>query len=142
MRSVAPAAAVALDQQVHALSAERTAFEAQALGFSYFEVSAALAKLWNFPQSLVAPLRSIADPLAAPVFSAVAATVHLSAWHARNAIFNTPSADIRLHYPHALGERLGLSASWVLPDTEAREGATPRIPELHLLTHGLDDMLN
>jgi HD-like signal output (HDOD) protein len=142
MHSVAPAATVALDQQVHVLSAERVLCETNALGFHYLNVSAALARLWSFPQSLVEPLQYIADPLAAPDFSAVAATVHLSAWHARNTLLEGSKQDLHLHYPHAVGNRLGIATSWVLPNTEATEGAAmPPIPELHKLTHGLDDML-
>jgi HD-like signal output (HDOD) protein len=143
MHSVAPAATVALDQQVHVLSAERVLCETEALGFNYLDVSAALATLWNFPNSLVEPLHHIADPLGTPHFSAVAGTVHLSVWHARNALLRASAQDIQMLYPHAVGQRLGISASWVLPDTEPRDGAAmPPIPHLHELTHGLDDMLN
>jgi HD-like signal output (HDOD) protein len=143
LHSVAPAAAGALDQQVHVLSAARARLEAEALGFCYLNVSAALAGLWNFPPSLVEPLQHIAEPLSAPHFLAAAATVHLSAWHARNTILEATAEEIRSSYPHAVGERLGLSASWVLPDTEGADTlALPTIPALHALTHGLDDMLN
>ena len=145
MHTVAPAATVALDLQAHVLSAERARCETGALGFNYLDVSAALANLWNFPKSLVDPLQYIADPLAAPHFSAVAATVHLSAWHARNTLLEVSEQDIHKHYPHAVGNRLGISASWVLRDTNAgtTDGAAlPPIPHLHELTHGLDEMLN
>jgi HD-like signal output (HDOD) protein len=143
MHSVAPAATVALDQQVHVLSAERVLCESEALGFNYLDVSAALATLWNFPQTLAEPLQYIGDPLAAPHFSAVAATVHLSVWHARNTVLGASAQAIQMLYPHAVGKRLGMSASWVLPNTEPTDGAAmPPIPHLHELTHGLDDMLN
>lgn len=145
MHTVAPAATVALDLQAHVLSAERARCETDALGFNYLNVTAALANLWNFPKSLVDPLQYIADPLAAPHFSAVAATVHLSAWHARNVLLEVPEQDIHKHYPHAVGNHLGISSSWVLQDTNAKttDGvALPPIPPLHELTHGLDEILN
>jgi HD-like signal output (HDOD) protein len=143
LHSVAPAAAVALDQQAHVLSAERARCETGALGFNYLNVSAALAGIWNFPVSLAEPLQHIADPLAAPPYSAVAAIVHLSAWHARNIVLGACAEDIRAHYPHAVGDRLGMAASWVLPDMQATgKQALPSIPALHELAHGLDDMLN
>ena len=142
MHSVLPAAAVALNQQVPVLSAERAAYETRMLGFNYLNVSAALAGLWTFPQSLVQPLEHIADPLAAPDFSATAATVHLSAWHARNTILAVPADAVRRHYPHGVAQALGIPASWVLPQEEATAAnAFPAIPVLHELTHGLDDML-
>jgi HD-like signal output (HDOD) protein len=143
LHSVAPAAAVALDQEAHVLSAERVRCETEALGFNYLDVSAALASLWNFPPSLVEPLQTMAEPLAAPHFCATAATLHLSAWHARNLLLETPAEQVRLHYPHAVGARLGISASWVLPDAPATDGAAlPPIPAPHALSHGLDEMLH
>jgi HD-like signal output (HDOD) protein len=143
LHSAAPAAAVALDQQMHVLSAERTRAETKALGYNYLNVSAEMARLWNFPQSLVEPLHAIADPLATPHFSAVAATVYLSIWHARNGVLGSSGEDIRSHYPHAVGDRLGISCAWILPDEEAKAGpAMSPIPALHELAHGLDDMLN
>jgi HD-like signal output (HDOD) protein len=147
MHSVAPAVTVALDNEAHVLSAERVHCETEALGFNYLNVSAALAKLWNFPDSLAEPLRYIADPLAAPHFSAVAATVHLSAWHARNTILEISSEESFLHYPHAVGDRLGISSHWVSPSMSPKSVSTNRtsmltIPELHELTHGLDEILN
>lgn len=143
MHSAAPAAMVALDHQSHVLSAERAAFETATLGFSYLDVSAALARLWSFPLSLVAPLEHIAQPLNAPEFSVAAALVHLGAWHARNTVMGTPAEDIAGSYPHAVGRRLGLSAGWVLPHADASGLlALPSMPPLHELTHGLDEILN
>lgn len=141
MHSVAPAATAALDLQAHVLGADRVRCETEALGFNYLNVSAALAGIWNFPASLVEPLQCVAAPLSAPQFLAAAATVHLSVWHARNAVLNAPAEEVRSLYPHAVGERLGISASWVLPDAAAEPGALPRIPALHELTRGLDEML-
>ena len=142
LHSAAPAAMVALDQQLPPLHADRAAAEAQALGFHFLNVSAALARRWNFPQSLVDALEHIADPLAAPAFSEVAATVHLGAWHARNALADTPVEAMRQSYPAAVAERMGLSAHWIFPDTEgAKTAALPPIPALSELTHGLTEML-
>ena len=68
--------------------------------------------------------------------------MHLGAWHARNMIFGIAEAQIRMSYPHAVGQQLGISASWVLPDTAATDTlALPALPALHELTHGLDEML-
>lgn len=143
LHSVAPAATVALDQQTHVLSAERVHCETEALGFSYLNVSAALARIWNFPATLVAPLQDISEPLSATRFSAAAATVHLSAWHARNSVLQASAEDVHLSYPHAVGARLGIAAGWVLSGAPAGEGkALPPIAAMHELTHGLDDMLN
>jgi HD-like signal output (HDOD) protein len=142
LHSVAPAAAVALDQRAHVLSPERLRCETESLGFNYLDVSAALAGVWNFPQSLAEPLRRIGDPLSSPAFSAVAAIVHLGIWHARNVLFEVPPEDFHVHYPHAVGTRLEIASSWVLPQSSPfSKAALPTIPALHELSHGLDEML-
>jgi HD-like signal output (HDOD) protein len=142
MRSVAPAASVSLDRQAHVLSAERMRCETDALGFNFLNVSAALAGNWNLPPSLVDPLQYIADPLLATHFSLAAAMVHLSVWHARNTILDVPMEKASSHYPLAVGERLNISSSWVLPSTRALGNETiPRIPALYELTCGLEEML-
>jgi HD-like signal output (HDOD) protein len=142
LHRVAPAAAVALDLQVHVLAAERAALEVSALGFNALNMSAALAAAWSFPQSLVQPLEHVADPLAAPPFSAAGATVHLSAWHARNTVLAVPAEQVRLAYPHGVGRKLGISASWVLPDGQETDAQNlPPIAPLHALTRGMEDML-
>lgn len=142
LHSVAPAAAAALDQQAHVLSPERLRCETDSLGFSYLNVTAALAGVWNFPQSLAEPMQQIADPLSAATFSREAATVHLGSWHARNTILEAPAEEINTHYPHAVGAHLGINPGWVLPHSLTLNNAdVPRIPALHELSHGLDEML-
>ena len=142
LHRAAPAAAGALDQQAHVLSAERQRCETDSLGFCYLDVSAALAEVWHFPRSLAETLRHIADPLSAPAFSAEAATVHLGSWHARNTLLEISAEDVSGNYPHAVGDRLGIASSWVLPSSQPlNNAALPRIPALHELSHGLDEML-
>lgn len=143
MHMAAPAAMAALDQQVPPMHPERAALEQQALGFHYLNVSAALARAWNFPESLAQPLEHIAAPLAAPVFSEVAALVHLAAWHARHTLEASPADTLRNSYPGDISQRLGLSASWVLEDVATGQGAhLPPMPHLDALSHGLTDMLH
>lgn len=141
MHSAAPAAMVALDQQFPPLHPDRAQAETQSLGFHFLNVSAALARRWNFPLSLVEALEQVADPLHAPAFSAVAATVHLGSWHARNTVARTPPETLRQSYPAAVGERLGLSAHWIFPNETASAVQQPTIPNLDELSHGLSEML-
>ncbi|RFO97225.1 histidine kinase [Rhodoferax lacus] len=143
MHSAAPVAMQALDLQLPVLHADRLAFEKAALGFHFLDVSAALARLWNFPSTLVEPMAQIAEPLAGPHFSEAAAVVHLAAWHARNTLLDSPPQDIGAHYPHAVAARLGISSGWVLPEPAAAGlKAMPPMPSLHELAHGLDGMLD
>lgn len=143
MHLATPAAMVALDQQVHVLAHGRAALEKASLGFHYCEVSAALARLWNFPPSLAEALGQIPQPLAAAEFSAAAALVHLGAWHTSNCMLATPDAENAASYPQEVGQRLGLDPAWALaPDeTVADQPGLPRMPVLADLTHGLEQML-
>jgi HD-like signal output (HDOD) protein len=143
LHSVAPSAMVALDQRANVLADERLALETRVLGFNYLDVSAALAKLWNFPVSLIEPLEQIGTPLSAPKFSATAAVVHLGMWRARHEMLATPSEELVHSYPHSLGERLGIDFSCVFAKQNCEPTRTHQntMPELHELSRGLDAML-
>ncbi len=62
MHMAAPSAMAAIDQECPPLAAERAALENAAFGFCYLDVSAALARLWNFPASLSEPMSRFATP--------------------------------------------------------------------------------
>ncbi len=143
MHAGMPAAMVPLDQQLNVLDAGRADLEKQTLGFHYGEVSAELARLWNFPQPLIVALRDIPQPLATEEFSAAAALVHLGAWRARTEVLGMGDDAVVASYPFAVGKRLGLDPAWV-PALAAQSPAsrnTAIMPLLQELTEGLDDML-
>ena len=142
MHAAMPAKMVSLDQQMNVLDAGRAALEKEVLGFHYGDVSAELAKIWNFPQALVTALREIPDPLAAAEFSAAAGWVHMGAWRARTEVLAMSEEDMLATYPAKVGRKLGISPSWV-PALAAQSfgHATPLMPPLKELTEGLDAML-
>lgn len=128
MHMAAPSAMTAIDQECPPIAAERAALENAAFGFCYLDVSAAMARLWNFPASLSEPMAMIRDPLAAPELSVPAGLVHLGAWLAR---VEVQSQDLAAAgYPEALSVRLGLA------------GTPPQLPPLTELCHGLEAMLS
>lgn len=53
--------------------------EQRLLGFDECQVTAVLARHWNFPEAIVTGLQGAADPLAIEPFDALAAVVHLAA---------------------------------------------------------------
>ncbi|MDP2366766.1 HDOD domain-containing protein [Rhodoferax sp.] len=53
--------------------------EQRLLGFDEGQVTAVLARHWNFPQAIVIGLQSASDPMAARPFDALAGVVHLAA---------------------------------------------------------------
>jgi HD-like signal output (HDOD) protein len=143
MHAGMPAAMASLDQQMNVLDAGRAELEKQALGFHYGDVSAELAKIWNFPEALTVALRDIPQPLAAKEFSKPAGWVHLGAWRARTEVLNMNDEAVVASYPYEVGQRLGIDPAWV-PALAAQTPGTPSttiMPLLKELTEGLDAML-
>ncbi len=142
MHSAAPQAMLALDQQLNVLAAGRAELEQRTLGFHYGDVAAELAKLWKFPQDIIAALRDTPLPLAATEFSTPAAWVHMGAWRARVEVLQLGEEEQLTSYPAEVGKRLGLEAAW-LPSLAAQHvrATVPEMPALIELTEGLDAML-
>ncbi len=141
MHAGMPQAMLALDKQMSVLDAQRAQLEKQTLGFHYGEVSAELARIWNFPQPLIAALRNIAQPLSAAEFSEPAAWVHLGAWRARCEVLSLSDEEQLASYPQDVAKRLQVDADWV----NALSAQTPGgelflMPPLPELTEGLEAM--
>jgi len=131
-----------LDKQMNVLDAGRAELEKNVLGFHYGEVSAELAKIWNFPQALIAALRDIPQPWAQAEFSEPAAWVHLGAWRARVEVLTLGDEEIITSYPAKIGQRLRLAPDWLPALTAGKLDAGAQfMPPLKELTEGLDAML-
>ncbi len=143
MHAVAPREMAALDRQLNVLNAGRAELEMAALNFHYGDVSAELARIWNFPQPLIGALRSIPQPLASDEFSEMAAWVHMGAWRARAEVLGLRDEEIVASYPRQVGKRLRIAPDW-LPALAAHANTAPKhcMPALKELTEGLDAMLD
>jgi HD-like signal output (HDOD) protein len=142
MHAGMPEVMAPLDQQMNVLDAGRAELEKNVLGFHYGEVSAELAKIWNFPPALIAALRDIPQPWAPTEFSEPAAWVHLGAWRARVEVLALSDAEIAASYPAQVGQRLRLAPDWLPALTAGKPAAGAQImPPLKELTEGLDAML-
>ena len=138
MHAIIPAEMSALDKKCNVLAENRAQEETQALGFQFGEVSAELAKVWNFPAPLVEALRHVPAPLAAKEFSEIAGIVHMGTWAARMAALECSAQDMEASYPTDVAARLGLDAGWV---AELHQGSAPAMPPFNELTAGLEEML-
>ncbi len=137
-----PEAMLALDKEMNVLDAGRAELEKQALGFHYGDVSAELAKIWNFPQPLISALRDIPQPSAAQQWSEPAAWVHMGAWRARTEVLAMTDEEVVASYPAEVGKRLGLAPSWVPALAGQFHGSAAfEMPPLKEITEGLDAML-
>lgn len=139
----APEAMAPLDKQCHALDARRAEVEHKALGFHHGDVTAALARLWNFPDPITTALQAVPAPLAGAEFSEAAAWVHLGAWRARTAVLGMDDTAALESYPAEVAHRLRLKPNWAPAHLAA--GAQPgddAMPLLTELTEGLEAMLS
>ncbi len=141
MHAVMPQAMAPLDKQMSVLDGGRVQLEMDTFGFHYAQVSAELARIWNFPQPLIDALRQVATPLAAPEFSEAAAWVHMGAWRARCEVLHLSPEVQAATYPVDVGRRLHLDSGWTgalanqLPQDESS-----LMPPLLELTEGLEAM--
>ncbi|MCA0174682.1 MAG: HDOD domain-containing protein [Proteobacteria bacterium] len=136
MHAAAPDGLAALDARVPLLSPQRAAAERAALGYDHAEVGAELARQWQFPAELSAPLACVP----APGGEAMAALIHLAAWRARV----EEAAEVEADPPQAVAASLGLTLTW---DGQARTltvasgGRSQTMPPLAELSEGLEAML-
>lgn len=141
MHAVAPREMAPLDKQMNVLDARRAELESKVLGFNYAEVSAELAKVWNFPLPLIDALRHAAQPLESGDLFEVCALVHLGAWRARAEVLGLSDAEQADTYPAEVGRRLQLSPDWVAALASSGAGdASALMPPLADLTEGLETM--
>jgi HD-like signal output (HDOD) protein len=138
MHAVASAEMLPLDKQLSVLDAGRAKLETEVLGFHYAQVSAELARVWNFPLELIEALRHIPDPLEPAELSRAAAVVHLGAWRARVDAMQYSDEAIAASYPVDVARQLGLPADCIELLADSGDQAMPALKEL---TSGLDAML-
>ena len=130
-----------LDKKINALDADRADAERACLGFHYGDVTAGLARVWNFPGPVIAALGSVPKPLEAEAFSDAAAWVHMGAWQARNEVLSLDDAASWSSYPRTVGERLGLAPDWTLAlAAKAPPTSSTPMPPMGELTAGLEAM--
>jgi HD-like signal output (HDOD) protein len=139
-----PDAVAPLDKKTHILDAGRAELEKAAFGFHYGEVSAALAKIWNFPTFLTDALHDIPTPLVGEPFSISAGLVHLGAWRSRTEIMGMDDGAIAASYPVDVGNKVGLDRGWTPSKPWVTTSVPPKhvMPPLKVLTEGLDAMLD
>lgn len=128
-----------IEAQAGVLDPRRAEVESAGLGFHYGQVSSELARIWNFPDALIAALAYVPDPLAAAEFSAPTGLVHLGCWRARAAVLDWNADQARAAYPAAVADRLALAPDWT--DLLAPEGDPAHwMPPFEALTQGLDSL--
>ena len=81
-----------------------------ALGFTEGQITAELARRWNFPMQMVQALQTSAAPLVEQAFSRLGAVLHLAALLAESTQTGTDVVD---ELPADVIQALGLDADWM-----------------------------
>jgi HD-like signal output (HDOD) protein len=106
--------------------------EVEWLGCSHLEVSAALAKRWDFPKDIVDALVAARNPLAALPFSALGAVLRLSSTLADAGDLQLPEIDTLVTVQAELMARMELTA----------EDLAEHLQPWDVLTQGVDQLLS
>ncbi len=143
MHAVRPAGLDELDREVHPLAPERRVAELNRFGYHHGQVSAELAKRWNFPLAITEPLRQIPNPLDFKPVNTVAAIVHVAAWRARVAHFHWSNEQAEASCPVDVCSAVSLPLRW-LPEQATLGGLHNALidpmPSLAELSEGLEGM--
>ena len=98
---------------------ERWERQREAIGFDEGQVTAELARRWNFPTAMTDALGRCAEPLAATPLNRLAAILHLAGFLADSA---TPDAKALDQLPQPVLSALKIDLDWLyrdLPDSDA-----------------------
>ena len=85
--------------------------EQQLFGFDEVQVTAVLARHWNFPESIVTGLQSASAPMTADVFDKLSGVVHLAALLADQP---SPTPDVVSELPLPVINALQLDRHWMV----------------------------
>lgn len=121
MHLAMPEKLLSLDQQAPLLAENRVALERENLGYSYLDVSAELARHWQFPPLFGQTLGASAAPLTHPDSTPLAALVHLAAWRSRAAENRLTSETMADTWPGDIAASIALPNALALQDFPAWE---------------------
>ena len=112
-----PLALVEIEALPH-LPGGRWEREKRLIGFSEGQITAELARRWNFPMQIVQALERVYDPLVEQAFSRMGAVVNLA-----GLLADTPDASAETvdDLPHDVIAALGLDVRWMKATFPAAE---------------------
>lgn len=96
------------------LAPERAVEEQLAWGLAYPQVTAALARQWQWPSALVQALAQMQQPLQGAGSEPLAGLLHLAAWRVRARMAEQDERALAVSFPAEVGLVLGLDMDMVL----------------------------
>ncbi len=107
------------------LDLRRGLLERHLLGYSYAQVSAGLARQWDFPQDVVDALQHHLTPFDNEVYEPLAGVLHLAVWRARTHALGLNERETVVTFPGEVGVALGLDIDTVLQQDPIDWNAPP-----------------
>ena len=114
MYAAMPAEMAALDQQAALCDARRVRHQQRLFGFTFADVSAGLARQWQFPPTLVDALAHQVAPFDNDAYEPLAGLVHLASWRARAREAGLTDRGLAVSFPDQVGLPMGLDIDMVL----------------------------
>lgn len=114
MHLAMPDVCAVIDSEEPALSLKRAEVEQGVLGYSFANVGAGYARMWQFPKSMVDAIAHQCAPFDNKVYEPLAGVIHLAAWRARCKEAHLNDKGLAVTYPDAVGVALGLNIDMVL----------------------------
>jgi HD-like signal output (HDOD) protein len=114
MHSVMPEKMSAIGEAASPFDLKRAKLEHRALGYCYAEVSAELARKWQFPSALVDALQHQYTPFDNDVYEPLAGVLHLAAWRARAKEAGLTDRELAVTFPGEVGLTMGMDIDMVL----------------------------
>lgn len=109
-----PEAMTSLDLMAGPFDLRRAKLEQRMFGYSHAEVSAGMARRWQFPQLIIDALLHQVAPFENDVYEPLAGLVHLSSWRARAKEVDLDDKALAVSFPDVVGLALGLDIDVVL----------------------------
>ncbi len=109
-----PESSAALDSEVPPIDLRRADAERAVFGFCYAEVSAGLARKWQFPQPISDALEHQHAPFEGDVYEPLAGVIHLATWRERAREAGLTERELAVTFPGAVGEVLGIDIDMAL----------------------------
>ncbi|MET1114672.1 MAG: HDOD domain-containing protein [Comamonas sp.] len=110
----APQHAAALQVRSAPLALERAFEEQAAWGLAYPQVTAGLARQWQWPAALVDGLAQMQQPLQGAASEPLAGLLHLAVWRVRARLAALGERELAVTFPAETGLALGLDMDMVL----------------------------
>ncbi|HSV52289.1 MAG TPA: HDOD domain-containing protein [Burkholderiaceae bacterium] len=114
MHSVMPEKMAAIGETTAPFDLRRAKIEHRALGYCFAEVSAGLARQWQFPGTLVDALQHQYTPFDNDAYEPLAGVLHLAGWRARAKEAGLTDRELAVSFPGEVGLTMGLDIDMVL----------------------------